>query len=728
MKKTKKCVALTLVVTNILSGCGIQAVTDTDIPIELGENNVALQSGITDKYIEHQNKMPYENGVEDFISLDKDLSGNMHIISRNEEFVYQDYVMSPNEGEDTVYEKKEISWLHEVASDYNSWVIDVRVDAAGNEVACVGTADGKWMIANDENRNMIDDCPGGIAITADNHVILPYNVKGSVVDWDGEVIYDFEKGISPSTVSQETDTYQTYIACKNNQADAVVVYDYVEKTKVAEIPYTFNPDEDVIIRFDEQSNIYIADGAGIHRANMTDASFITLVDSMTSTLGMTSTIVAAMEIDSVGNIWCVAKDYNTDKTDLYCYSCTKIEGNKENLTLYTMKESDWLKKLVIDFQNTYPQYTVNMVIDNEKTMTTQDKLRNLNAQLLSGSGPDIIMLDGLPIDSYIEKGVLTDISECVENSDVLEGIKNNVKTDSGIYAIATRMGIIALLDKQGESKKFESIETLLQALQKKEIYLSAVEADALAELLSVIYYDELFTTDGNLDESKLVSLVEVMKLMKENGYVEEIDEFAQAFMEENGARFGLTCLPVFSWNASMSYDLIVNQANVAVEECCHIPMGVLGIVSKMDIKMSICKNMYLPYGQLGVNSASNNMEAAKQFISFALSEDEQSYYVEDGIPVTYTGLEALTKVKKLNTEMGFTLSDGSELNIKWPKELEISSFTELCKKVDKAQQMENVIVEMIKIQCQNYLTGEASDNEIIENIKNQTKTYIEEQK
>ena len=728
MKKTKKCVALTLVVTNILSGCGIQAVTDTDIPIELGENNVALQSGITDKYIEHQKKMPYENGVEDFISLDKDLSGNMHIISRNEEFVYQDYVMSPNEGEDTVYEKKEISWLHEVASDYNSWVIDVRVDAAGNEVACVGTADGKWMIANDENRNMIDDCPGGIAITADNHVILPYNVKGSVVDWDGEVIYDFEKGISPSTVSQETDTYQTYIACKNNQADAVVVYDYVEKTKVAEIPYTFNPDEDVIIRFDEQSNIYIADGAGIHRANMTDASFITLVDSMTSTLGMTSTIVSAMEIDSAGNIWCVAKDYNTDKTDLYCYSCTKIEGNKENLTLYTMKESDWLKKLVIDFQNTYPQYTVNMVIDNEKTMTTQDKLRNLNAQLLSGSGPDIIMLDGLPIDSYIEKGVLTDISECVENSDVLEGIKNNVKTDSGIYAIATRMGIIALLDKQGESKKLESIEALLQALQKKEVYLSAVEADALAELLSVIYYDELFTTDGNLDESKLVSLVEVMKFMKENGYVEEIDEFAQAFMDENGARFGLTCLPVFNWNASMSYDLVVNQANVAVEECSCIPMGVLGIVSKMDIKMSICKNMYLPYGQLGVNSASNNMEAAKKFVSFALSEEEQSYYVEDGIPVTYTGLEALTKVKKSNTEMGFTLPDGNELNIKWPKESEISNFTELCKKVDKTQQMENVIVEMIRIQCQNYLTGEASDNEIIENIKNQTKTYIEEQK
>ena len=30
-----------------------------------------LQSGIPDKYMEHQKKMPYENGVEEFICLDK---------------------------------------------------------------------------------------------------------------------------------------------------------------------------------------------------------------------------------------------------------------------------------------------------------------------------------------------------------------------------------------------------------------------------------------------------------------------------------------------------------------------------------------------------------------------------------------------------------------------------------------------------------------------------------
>lgn len=38
----------------------------------------------------------------------KDASGNMHIISKNEEFAYQDYVMNLLEGEETVYKKKKL--------------------------------------------------------------------------------------------------------------------------------------------------------------------------------------------------------------------------------------------------------------------------------------------------------------------------------------------------------------------------------------------------------------------------------------------------------------------------------------------------------------------------------------------------------------------------------------------------------------------------------------------
>lgn len=729
MIKTKRWIALTLVATTVLGGCGIQEQKSTDRQTEdLATDSGKLQASATEKYVEQSFNIPYENGTENFISLDKDVNGNMHFISRDENFTYHDYEMNSLEGEDIQYEKREIPWLHELAPDYDAWVIDVRLDSDRNPVACVGTAEGRWIIAKDGEKVDIDDCPGGFAITSDNHMILPYDRKGSIVDWDGKEIYSFDKGRSPSTISQAADTCHTYIACKNTQEDAVVVYDYADKSKVAEIPYAFNPDEDIIIRFDEQSNIYIADGSGIHKANMTDSSFTTLVDSVNSTMGMTSTMVTAMEIDSTGNIWCVVEDYNTREAGLYRYAHTEVEGTQETLTFYTMKESDWLKKLVIDFQNVYPQYTVNMVIDNDNAMTTQDKLRNLNAQLLSGSGPDILMLDGLPVDSYIDKGILMDISDCVGGKDVIEGVINTSQTGNGTYAIATRMGIPVMLDNQGEAVMLESVDNLLQALQDKNLKLPAIGADALAELLTGIYYDELFTAEGNLDETKLASLIDAMKLMKENGYVGEVEEFAQSFLEKNKARVGLTYLPTFDWTASLVYDLAVNDSNIALRECNGISMDVLGIASHLDKNMSVLDNMYFPYGQLGINSGSSSQEAAKQFVSFALSDKEQSAYVEDGMPVTYAGLEAVTKVNNPNVEMGMVMPDGSELELSWPTESEISSFVELCKKVDKSQRMEQVIVEMIKTQFQKYLTGEASEDEISENIKNQIKTYLEEQR
>lgn len=722
MNKTKKWITLMLATSTVLGGCGVQE--SADIPIETFSKNGGQLSV---KYMESVKDMPYEEDEEKLLSLDKDKNGNLHLISVDQKFSYHDYEMNPLTEEALVYESKEISWLHELVPDYNSWIIDVRMDTENSPIACMVNADGQWMIAREGENIPLEDCPGGIAITADGQVVLPYNRTGIIADWEGNEVFHFDKGLSPSTVSQATDTYQAYIACKNTQEDAVVVYDYKEKTRIAEIPYVFNKDEDVVIRFDEQNNIYIADGKGIHKASITEKSFTTLVDSKSATIGMTTSGIMGMEIDGKGNIWCVVQDYNTGKTDLFCYSYTKLEGTEKTLTLYTMKESDWLKKLTIDFQNAYPQYVIQMVVDGDKTTTVQDKLRNLHAQLLSGSGPDILMLDGLPVEAYADKGILADITECVEHSDVIEGVKNTVKSQNGTFAVATRMGIPVMLDNQGEAELLEQIESLKQALQKKEILLPSVEADALAELFAVVYYDELFTAERNLSENNLASLIEVMGLMKENGYVAEINEYAQTFMEEYGARFGLTCLPTFKWNAGMAYELAVDEANVAIQECNCISMDVLGIASHLNKNMSVMNNMYFPYGQLGVNSASACLNESKQFISFALSEAEQSIYLEDGIPVTYTGLESLKKVQNPNVEMGMTLPDGSELELRWPTETEISSFVELCEKVDKKQQFEQVIVQLLKEQFQKYLTGEASADEISENVKNQIKTYLEEQ-
>lgn len=726
MKNLKQWGSVMLLVTTILSGCGMQEST-ADAIERYQLNGEVSQTSASEKYVEQLKKTPYESGEESFISLEKDLDGNLHFFSRDKNFNYHDYEMNPLAAEELVYEKKDIEWLHQTAPNDEYWVLDVRMDTEKNPVACLGTMNGDWLIVKDAMETKIKDCPGGIAITTDNSVVLPYDQTGCVVDGDGKKVYSFDKGRSPSTVSQAADTNDTYIVCKNRKEDAVVVYDYAKKDQVANIPYEFNSEEDVVIRLDQQNNVYIADGRGIHKASMTDASFSTLVVANDTTMGISSTMIEAMEVDNEGKIWCVLTDFNSRETGLYCYAQSDVEVT-DVLNIYTMKKSDWLKKLIIDFRNTYPQYGIDLIEDIDKTMTAQDKLRNLNAQLLSGTGPDIMILDGLPINSYVEKGMLVELSECLENTDVIEGIKTASGSADGIFAIPTKMGVPVVLEKQGEAKSFESLESLLTALMNKEVKLSCISADSLSELLTVVYYDELFTSERMLNETKLSTLVEVMKTLKREECVGEIDTYAQSFIESNGLADGLSYLTTFSWNTDLAYDMAVNEANVAIEECKDINMGLFGIANELKVNMTILEQMYFPYGQLGINSDSKKQEAAKQFISFALSEKEQSAFVEDGLPVTYTGLDAWTKVENPNVGMGFCMPDGRELEIKWPTEPELRNFVELCKKVEKSHPMENVLFEMINTQCQKYLVGDASENEIQETLKSQIHTYLEEQK
>ena len=45
----------------------------------------------------------------------------------------------------------------------------------------------------------------------------------------------------------------------------------------------------------------------------------------------------------------------------------------------------------------YVRYEVGM--DGEDGVTKEDAIRKLNTRILAGDGPDVIILDGLPVDS-----------------------------------------------------------------------------------------------------------------------------------------------------------------------------------------------------------------------------------------------------------------------------------------------------------------------------------------
>ena len=59
-------------------------------------------------------------------------------------------------------------------------------------------------------------------------------------------------------------------------------------------------------------------------------------------------------------------------------------------------------------------------------VTADDAIKSLNTEVLAGKGPDVLVLDGLPADSYVEKGALCDISNYVVQANESEGLFTNI--------------------------------------------------------------------------------------------------------------------------------------------------------------------------------------------------------------------------------------------------------------------------------------------------------------
>ena len=92
------------------------------------------------------------------------------------------------------------------------------------------------------------------------------------------------------------------------------------------------------------------------------------------------------------------------------------------------------------YADIYVNLEIGMTDDNGVTL--EDALKTLSTDILAGNGPDVLILDGMPVDSYVEKGILTDISDVVDEVKASDGLVDSIVKDSTkdgkIYAIPTR--------------------------------------------------------------------------------------------------------------------------------------------------------------------------------------------------------------------------------------------------------------------------------------------------
>ena len=96
----------------------------------------------------------------------------------------------------------------------------------------------------------------------------------------------------------------------------------------------------------------------------------------------------------------------------------------KELLVYSLKKDRTIQQAVSAYQkehnDVYVRYEVGMSGDNG--LTAEDAVKALNTEIMAGKGPDVLCLDGLPLDSYLSKGMLADLSDTLKAAEEKERV------------------------------------------------------------------------------------------------------------------------------------------------------------------------------------------------------------------------------------------------------------------------------------------------------------------
>ena len=196
---------------------------------------------------------------------------------------------------------------------------------------------------------------------------------------------------------------------------------------------------------------------------------------------------------------------------------------------YSLRESQQLKTVISKYQSEHPDFYIQYVtgIEKNSAVTREDALKKLNTEIAAGKGPDIFILDDMPIDSYKEKGVLLDLTPYLADKTEDRYFTNILKAlqePEGIYAVPSQFQIALAVGEQEDIEKMTDLEAIAETMEtyreeKPEgPLLGKRDEDEMLNLLLPVSAPAWIDENGKINKE---SLTEFYTLAKKIWDVEE---------------------------------------------------------------------------------------------------------------------------------------------------------------------------------------------------------------
>lgn len=466
---------------------------------------------------------------------------------------------------------------------------------------------------------------------------------------------------------------------------------------------------------------YVGNRDGLFRFTPAGSILEQLVDGEITYFGDFSYQIALLSALSDHSFLTVFVNAETGEQRLVRYiydENASIEANT-NFLVYSLYDHRAVRQALSQFRKNNPSVsaTLQVGISEDSGMTEADALRKLATEIMAGNGPDFLVLDGMSIDSFVEKDLLLDLSEILERNGlsdkVYEQVTHVLQKEEEIFAIPTRFFVPYVLGEKETAKNVDSLwdfaDQILSLSEKTgEPAFKESDPERLAELFYKYAAPYLIKEDGSMDEEKLKDLYEKLKNtfhLQETTEDLPIPDIGMKSEMEN---------PTVPFNNPMQYavPMLTNTNRLALVDTSNIDtdLAVMNSVIKKNTELSMHpfsangQNVFVPSCIVGINAKSPLIEETERFLLTLLSEEVQASSKDFGFPVNKAAMEMIMEKPKEESNMaiGMTEEGSSEpvfLEVSFPDEITIEDFSNHVEKLDTALFSDSVIRSSVKEQA-----------------------------
>lgn len=406
------------------------------------------------------------------------------------------------------------------------------------------------------------------------------------------------------------------------------------------------------------------------------------------------------------------------------------------IVISTLRDSETLRQAIGVYQKNIPQMKaeLNVLLDEGSSMTVSDAVRSLNVELLAGKGPDLLLLDSMPIASYIEKGVLMDLSPALDGLPLLENVKGTYQTGGEIPAVPCRFGVPFLWATDDCSKSAGSLSELaayfsgwtgeINPLRGRErTPFFDMSCDALMKLFYPVCAPAWIKEDGSIDTQPLAEFLEEIRTIAGSGtYEDDAGDYVP-----DPSMLGLY------W------------AEGETEACAYLSQS-FGEMAYADAGAQLnadgsfqlfrgqsAGNVFVPQAVLGIRKGTQYPDEVLEFVRTALSEEVQQTDLSDGYAVNTDALSHTAKNPYSNEESVMIFSSTNqetgeefELHISWPSEAVMQEIEQLIRSVDTPCTIDETLLEMLVSETAAFFSGSSTAQEAAQSVAERAQAYLAE--